>query len=359
MIRFEARLQRPGFLLDAAFTAEVGVTALFGPSGSGKSSIIRLIAGLERPDSGEIALEDKTLMRLPGGIFLPPHRRRIGLVFQDSQLFPHLSVRGNLAYGRFFTPKAERRIGLDAVVDVLGIRPLLDRRPATLSGGERQRVSMGRAMLTSPRLLLMDEPLASLDQALKQDILPFIERLRDEFAIPILYVSHATDEVARLARKVVRLEAGKVAAMGPPEAVLAADFGGESGPAVVSLLSAASSVYNASYDISRIAHVAGDILVPGRVGAGPVRLSIAAQQVALVKGDPGRNSVRTVLRATVSTIERRSDAYALVRLTLSGGAPLAALVTRLAVDDLALAPGDSVLALVKSVAIDRATISKG
>ena len=191
MIRFACRLTRPGFALDAAFTAGPGVTALFGPSGSGKSTVIRLLAGLERPEEGRITLGDSVLLDTESRRAVPPHRRRIGLVFQDALLLPHLSVKANLTYGRWFTPRGERRIAFDPVVEVLGIGHLLDRRPTTLSGGERQRVAIGRALLASPRLLLMDEPLASLDQARRQEILPFIERLRDAFAIPVVYVSHA------------------------------------------------------------------------------------------------------------------------------------------------------------------------
>ena len=221
MISFDCTLARNGFRFEAAFEVNGGITALFGASGSGKSTTIRLLAGLERPDRGRIAANGTVLLDTQQRVCLAPHRRRIGLVFQDAHLFPHLPVRANLAYGRWFTPKAERRIKFDPVVEVLGIGHLLGRRPSTLSGGERQRVAIGRALLTSPRLLLMDEPLASLDSYRKLEILPFIERLRDEFSIPIVYVSHAVDEVARLATQVVKLENGRVTASGQPAEVLA------------------------------------------------------------------------------------------------------------------------------------------
>jgi molybdate transport system ATP-binding protein len=220
MIHFAATRRYSGFTLDAAFDAGSGITALFGPSGSGKSTIIRLMAGLEKPDDGQILLDDAVLADQRKGIFLPPHKRRIGLVFQDGQLFPHLSVRANLLYGRFFTKPAHRRFALDAVVDVMAIGHLLKRRPGHLSGGERQRVAMGRAILMSPRLLLMDEPLASLDQARKEDIIPFIAKLNAEFSIPVLYVSHAKDEVSRLASQVITLSSGRVAMCGNPGDVL-------------------------------------------------------------------------------------------------------------------------------------------
>ncbi len=270
MIRFDCALARPDFALDVAFEAGQGVTALFGPSGSGKSTVIRLLAGLERPDRGVITLDDKRLLDTAGRIDVPSHRRRMGLVFQDALLLPHLSVRSNLTYGRFFTPGAERRIALDAVIDVLGIGHLLSRSPWTLSGGERQRVAIGRALLTSPRLLLMDEPLASLDAARKLEILPFIEKLRDEFGIPILYVSHAVEEVARLAARVVRLAAGKVAAIGPPGEVLG-ETAAEDRFEAVSLLTARCRGYRPDYAVTIFDHPAGEIIVPGRAGVEATR----------------------------------------------------------------------------------------
>jgi molybdate transport system ATP-binding protein len=216
MMHVEARLAWPGFALDATFEAGEGITALFGPSGSGKSTLLRVIAGLQRVDHGVVRLGDRVLLDTARGIRVPPHRRRIGLVFQDAQLLPHLGVAANLAYGRWFTPRQERRLSPEAVIAVLGIGHLLGRRIAALSGGERQRVAIGRALLASPHLLLMDEPLSSLDSARKHEILPFIERLRDEFSIPILYVSHAAEEVARLADRVVHLDSGRVIGIAPP-----------------------------------------------------------------------------------------------------------------------------------------------
>jgi molybdate transport system ATP-binding protein len=220
MISFACQLQRPDFRFDATFAAGAGLTALFGPSGSGKTTTIRLLAGLEKPATGRITLGDQVLLDSARRLDVPPHRRRIGLVFQDALLLPHLSVKANLTYGRFFTPTPERRIAFDDVVDVLGVGHLLARRPATLSGGERQRIAIGRALLASPRLLLMDEPLASLDAARKAEILPFIEKLRDAFAIPIIYVSHQPDEVMRLAAQVVMFTEGQVTASGPPAGLL-------------------------------------------------------------------------------------------------------------------------------------------
>lgn len=211
MIEFDCALAWSDFGYNVAFASNSGITALFGPSGSGKSTTIKLIAGLIKPRRGRIAVNGKVLLDTANGIDLPPHRRRVGLVFQDAQLFPHLTVRANLTYGQWFTPRNERRIMPVPVVEALGIGHLLDRWPATLSGGERQRVAMGRALLTSPRLLLLDEPMASLDAARKAEIMPFIEHMRDAFGVPMIYVSHSAEEVARLASSVIRLDQGRVA----------------------------------------------------------------------------------------------------------------------------------------------------
>jgi molybdate transport system ATP-binding protein len=201
--------------------AESGVTALFGPSGAGKTSVVNMVAGLMRPDAGRIAINGQCLFDSSRGIDLPPEKRRIGYVFQDGRLLPHLSVQANLVYGMRRTPADRRFVQLEPVVELLGIGHLLKRRPARLSGGEKQRVAIGRALLTSPALLLMDEPLASLDAVRKDEVLPFIMRLSQKFAIPILYVSHALDEIVALATHLVMLENGRVLAAGEMQALLA------------------------------------------------------------------------------------------------------------------------------------------
>ncbi len=351
MIRFDCRLTRPGFAFDAAFEAGAGVTALFGPSGSGKSTALRLIAGLERPERGRISLDDEALTDTEARVHRPPHRRRIGLVFQDALLLPHLSVRSNLTYGRFFTRKADRRLSFEAVVDVLGIGHLLTRRPATLSGGERQRVAIGRALLASPRLLLMDEPLASLDAARKRELLPFIERLRDEFAIPILYVSHAAEEVARLAAHVVLIEAGRVVAAGPPDVVLGTAAPGADRFDAVSILSAVVKQGLPAYGLSQLAHPAGDILVPGHLEPGrTVTIAVRATNVAIAIGDTD-SSVRTRLKGRIAGIRMDEGPFAIAAIELLGGSVLQASLTRLAVDQLKLKVGTAVVALVKTVAL--------
>jgi molybdate transport system ATP-binding protein len=205
------------FALHAAFEAAGGATALFGPSGAGKTSLINMVAGLLRPDRGRIVLDGETLFDAAKRIDVPAWRRRIGCVFQEGRLFPHLSVRHNLDYGRWMGGHDADPAAFAHVVELLDIRALLDRRPGKLSGGERQRVAVGRALLMRPRLLLLDEPLASLDEARKADILPYLERLRDEAKVPMIYVSHDAAEVKRIASRVVRLDGGKVTAAGGAE----------------------------------------------------------------------------------------------------------------------------------------------
>jgi molybdate transport system ATP-binding protein len=217
MLMVEVEKQLGDFGVSALFTGETGATALFGPSGAGKTTVINMIAGLLRPDRGRITLANEVLFDAGAHVDLPTWRRHIGYVFQDGRLFPHLSVRHNLYYGRWMGAHSADVAAFAHVVELLNIGPLLDRRPGKLSGGERQRVAVGRALLMRPRLLLLDEPLASLDQPRKQDILPYLERLRDEARVPIIYVSHDAAEVRRIATRVVRIEEGRVTATGGVE----------------------------------------------------------------------------------------------------------------------------------------------
>jgi len=215
MLEVQVRRKQGNFTMDAAFSAEEsGITALFGPSGAGKTSIVNMVAGLTRPDEGRIVMNGRCLFDSARGINEPPEKRRVGYIFQDARLFPHLSVRANLTYGMRLLPESERYVDFEPVVQLLGIEQLLDRRPARLSGGEKQRVAIGRALLCSPSLLLMDEPLASLDDSRKSEILPFIRRLCVEFSTPIMYVSHIMEEIERLAHHLVFLENGRVVASG-------------------------------------------------------------------------------------------------------------------------------------------------
>ena len=223
MLAVDVEKQLGAFKLAVRFAAAGGATALFGPSGAGKTSLVNMIAGLLRPDRGAIALDDTVLFDAAKSIDVPPHRRRIGYVFQEGRLFPHLSVRQNLDYGRRMSGRPRDAEEFERIAALLDIGHLLDRRPGMLSGGERQRIAVGRALLTRPRLLLLDEPLASLDAGHKREILPYLVRLRDEAGIPIVYVSHTPAEVRRIATGVVRLDAGHVVAAGGLELLKDAD----------------------------------------------------------------------------------------------------------------------------------------
>jgi molybdate transport system ATP-binding protein len=341
-----------GFTLDVAFDAPPGVTVLFGPSGAGKSSVIAAIAGLIRPAAARIAVAERLLTDTKRGVFVPPHRRRLGLVFQDARLFPHLTVRQNLAYGRWFARGGGSEPGFDRVVEMLGIGALLDRRPATLSGGERSRVALGRAMLARPQAILADEPLAALDEARKAEILPYFERLRDETAIPVLYVSHAPAEVARLATTIVAMADGRVLRTGPAAEVL-------SDPAITPLgARGAGAVLEATVaahhddGLSALSAGAATLLVPALpqpVGSA-VRVRIAAHDVVLSLDPPGRVSALNCLAGRVVELRTGSGPGALVVLETAAGRLLAR-VTQRSVTTLGLAPGAQCHAIVKSVAV--------
>lgn len=351
-----------GFTLDAAFEAPPGVTALFGRSGSGKSTVINAVAGLLRPDQGQITLNGAPLLDTAARLNLPPHKRRMGYVFQDGRLFPHLTVDQNLSYGRWFAPKSP---GPEAksrdrarIIDMLGIGPLLNRRPGALSGGEKQRVAIGRAILSDPQILLMDEPLAALDEARKAEILPYLERLRDEVRLPILYVSHSVAEVARLATTLVVLEAGRVMASGPAAAIL-------SDPALAPLmgLREAGAVITARLaaheadGLSRLDSDGGPLWLPrlrGEAGAA-LRLRILAQDVMLATKRPSDISALNVLSAVIEDIHSGDGPGAMVRLRM-GNEVLLARVTRRSVQALGLAPGLPVFAVLKSVSVAQESI---
>ncbi len=343
-----------GFTLDVEFQAQAGVTALFGRSGSGKTSVINAVAGLLRPDRGRVTLDGQDLSNSQTGRWLPPHRRGLGYVFQDSRLFPHLSVRQNLTYGRWFSRHSDR-IGLDDVVSLLGIGDLLHRRPGALSGGEKQRVAIGRALLSRPRMLLMDEPLAALDDARKSEILPYLERLRDQTQIPILYVSHAMSEVARLATTLVIMQDGKVVQAGPlgqlmsdPET--ARHLGMQETGSVVE-----ATVEGHDDDgLTRLASSLGQLLVPG-MAAPPgqrLRLRIHAQDVMLSLSPPKDVSALNILAARVLSVTRGAGPDVLVQLSV-GQDHLLARITARSAASLQLGPGCAVYAIIKSVAVTR------
>lgn len=338
------------FMLEAAFTSAGRLTALFGPSGSGKSTIVGMIAGLVRPDHGRIAVDGRLLTDTATRVFVPPHRRRIGYVFQDARLFPHLTVRQNLLYGRYFSPDRSQGPGLADVLDLLAIGALTDRRPATLSGGERQRVALGRALLSNPQLILMDEPLAALDQERKSEILPFIERLRDEAGLPIVYVSHAIAEVARLATDVVVLDRGRVVASGPAAGIIerADVLGAEAREEAGTLLEL--ELIDSDTEVSRL-QSAGNVWRVPRLEAAPgtrMRARVRARDVMLATLRPEAISALNVHQGRIEAIVEGAGGDALVRI-VAGGDHILARVTRYSVAALGLHPGSEVFAIVKAV----------
>jgi molybdate transport system ATP-binding protein len=346
----QARLRHRlgGFTLDVEFTAAAqGVTALFGASGCGKTTLLRCVAGLTRAAEGYVSFHGETWQDDKSGRFVPAHERACGYVFQEASLFAHLSVRQNLEYGWKRVAPAERRIVFDDAVELLGISPLLARRPAKLSGGERQRVAIARALLASPRLLLMDEPLASIDAPRKGEILYYIERLRDELRVPIVYVTHAVEEVVRLADAVVVLAHGKVIEAGPISGLL-------SGGTVIQTRVAE---HDLNWGLARLEFAGGSFYaadVDALVGE-RVRVRIQARDVSLALSAPRDASFLNVLPGTVTSIAGEQGASVDVRLDIAG-TPLTARVTRRSVAALGLAPGARAYALIKSVAIDRGSV---
>ncbi len=344
------------FRLDCRFDAPRGVTALFGRSGSGKSTLINIIAGLVRPRRGRVRLGGRVLLDTDRNLFVACHRRRIGYVFQEGRLLPHLTVRQNLLFGHWFAPRRAESARLGDVVDLLGISTLMTRRPGALSGGEKQRVAIGRALLSKPRLLLMDEPLAALDDDRKAEILPYIERLRDEATVPIVYVSHSVAEVARLADTLVVIEGGRVTACGPAASVMSSSLAGLR--AAGAMLEAAIAGRDDAFGLTRLSTPAGALLVAliERPVGTRLRLQILARDVMLSLTRPEGLSALNVLAGIIMDIPAQSsqggNPAVDIRLDCSG-APLLARITRKSVSDLGLAPGMAVYAVVKSVALER------
>jgi molybdate transport system ATP-binding protein len=352
------------FTLDAKFETDArGITAIFGRSGAGKTSIVNVLAGLLRPHSGRIEIDGHVLLDTAKRIDVPPEKRRLGYVFQESRLFPHYSVRRNLTYGMRRTPEAERRVDFDDVISVLGIAALLDRNPRSLSGGERQRVALGRALLTSPSLLLMDEPLASLDASRKQEILPFIENLRDHFHIPIVYVSHDMDEIIRLADTLILIDEGKIAATGSVEDLTSRlDLRPLTGRYEAgSVIAAEVTGHDDEFSLTELSFPGGVFRLPrigNPVGDG-VRVRIRARDVSLALTRPRDVSELNVFRGRIMEIDhdRASGGAPRIDIRVDIGVPLWVRITRRAVHDLDLREGSEVYTLVKSTSIDRQTLS--
>ena len=328
-----------------------GVTSLFGPSGCGKTSLLRALAGLDRHHDGFLRVGEQLWQ--DAATFVPPHGRPIGYVFQEASLFEHLNVRGNLEYGLKRVSPSLRRISLERAIALLGIEPLLPRKPTTLSGGERQRVAIARALAVSPRLLLMDEPLAAVDIERLQEILPWLEALHRELDIPVIHVSHAPEEVARLADHLVLMRAGRVIATGDVHDLftrldlpLALDH------EATSVIEATVSGHDEEYRLTRLAFSGGEITVARQdiVIGRPVRLRLAARDVSLTLERQQGTSILNILPVHVDEISLDDDAQVTVRL-LCGGAPLLARITRKSSQELALEPGKALYAQVKSIAL--------
>jgi molybdate transport system ATP-binding protein len=353
------QLRRGSFALDARFASDAPIVALFGRSGSGKTTLIESIAGLVRPERGRIVIDGRTLFDSERGIDLAPEARRVGYVFQEGLLFPHLSVRRNLSYGERLVPAAERFVQHDRVVALLGLAALLDRHPVTLSGGEKQRVAIGRALLASPRILLMDEPLSSLDAARKSEILQYVELLRDELKLPIVYVSHVIEEVTRLADSLVMISEGKVVASGPlaevlsrPEAQVHAgryDAG--------AVIEARVARHDERFGLTLLAFDGGELVVPNvdALPGEPVRARIRARDVSLALERPRNVSIQNIFAATVVSLDGEFGAIVDVQLRV-GPTCVSARVTRKAAAELGLEPGTQVFAMVKAVSIDRRSV---
>jgi molybdate transport system ATP-binding protein len=356
------RFPGSGFALDVGFVAPAqGITALFGPSGCGKSTILAAIAGLLRPDAGRVALQGAVLLDTAAGIALPPERRRCAVVFQDARLFPHLSVETNLRYGLRRAPREAPGPSFEEVVALLGLGGLLARRPQGLSGGERQRVALGRALLARPRLLLMDEPLAALDAARRAEVLPFIARLRQVARIPILYVTHALEEVDALADELVLLEGGRVRAAGPVEALTArADL-----PLALrrdaGVLLACTVAGPAAGGLTRLDFAGGSLLTTQRAGppGARLRVRVRARDVAVAVVEPRGLSTRNILPATLVALQEIEGAEEVFARLAIGPGTILARITAESVRELGLVPGMAVWALLKAVTFDHRAAETG
>jgi len=348
-VEVEIRHRFGAFALDVAFRTErAGVTALFGPSGAGKTSIVNAVAGLLRPDEGRIVIAGRVVLDTKAGVFVPARARRTGYVFQDSRLFPHMNVEDNLRFGWRRAPQRMDEHEIEHVVEMLGLTRLLERSPKALSGGEKGRVALGRALLSSPDILLLDEPLAALDAARRAEILPYLERLRDETKLPMFYVSHTVDEVARLADEIVVLRDGSVAAQGSVFDLLTR-IAGEIEP-VGAVIDA--RIDSHGEDLSVLVFDTGRLLVPRiarEVGA-RVRVRLRAEDIMLAREEPRAISANNILPAAIAAIAR-GPRQADIQLAL-GAARMVARITLASAKRLELAPGAHVFAIVKSVIVD-------
>jgi molybdate transport system ATP-binding protein len=357
----DIEFRRGDFHLRADFSAGPGLTAFFGRSGCGKTTLANLIAGLARPLKGRLSIGEHVLFDSATNHFVPPERRRIGYVFQEGRLFPHLSVRKNLLYSRRFLPRGVVAPEPDEIIELLSLGPLLQRRTQNLSGGEKQRVAIGRALLSAPDLLVMDEPLAALDATRKSEILPFIEKLRDDAGIPIVYVSHALDEVIRLADTLVILDDGRTVASGGVEEIMSRlDLRPLTGRYEAgAVLSVTVRGHDKSWGLTELGFAGGRLLVPGLEAplGTELRMRIRARDVSLSLEKPEGSSFLNIMEATVREIAPSDGPQTEVLLDV--GTPLVARVTYKSIATMGLEPGKRVYALVKAAAIDRHALGLG
>ncbi len=345
-------LSRGDFTLNAELQVpSSGITAIYGPSGCGKTTLLRAVAGLESCANGFFSLENEIWQ--DESRYLHPHQRSIGYVFQEANLFPHLSVTGNLEYGLKRTPTSRQKLGFNQVIEMLGVGPFLQRRPMHLSGGERQRVAIARALLTSPRLLLMDEPLSALDQNSKAEIFPFLERLRDELAMPVLYVSHSADEVARLADHLVLMSAGEIRASGAIDEMLTrTDLPLAHGDEAESIIKARIVSHDETYALTYVDFAGGRFTVPRKdLATGrSARLRILARDVSLTLEKQTDTSILNIFPGIVAELVDENPSQVLVRLEMEG-VNILSRITRKSAATLNLEPGKHVYIQVKSVAL--------
>jgi molybdate transport system ATP-binding protein len=359
MIGIDIEQRLGAFHLAVKFSADAPIVGLFGRSGSGKTSVVNAIAGISRPLRGSIRINDAVLFDAAQRIDLLPEERRIGYVFQDALLFPHMDVESNLLYGQHLRSPKDRFIGEARVVELLGLGALLHRKPRTLSGGEKQRVAIGRALLAQPRILLMDEPLAALDVPRKTEILDYIERLRDELDIPIVYVSHSVAEISRLADTVVVLSDGKCLAAGDLDEVMGRlDLKPATGRYEAgSILDTRVAAHDSEDQLTTLAFDGGELFVPhidARIGD-RVRVRIRARDVSLSIGKPTAISILNVLPAFVTSIDEETGPIVDLGLAV-GSATLVARITRRSFQQLGIHNGQELYALVKAVSFDQRSV---